>query len=104
MFLTFEDVARSGNEQMLSILTSWQQGSLEAFNAWMKTISPLVPDLNMYHELPTFMQDALGDPESILNNNYTFAIDVLNLQREWAHEIFKASMIAPRTPYVPRNL
>lgn len=103
MMLTLEDVVRSTNNQMLSILTSWQEGSIEAYNAWMKAVAPLIPDLNIYHELPTAMQDALGNPEAIMDLNYSFAISVVNLQREFIQEIFKASFIAPRTPYVPRK-
>lgn len=103
MMLTYEDVVRSLNDQMLSILTSWQQGSIEAYYAWMKAIAPLIPDLNLYHELPSALQDALGDPEKIMDNNYQFAIAVVNLQREFVQEIFKASFIAPRTPYIPRT-
>lgn len=103
MMLTYEDVIRSTNDQMLSVLTSWQQGAIEAYYAWMKAIAPLIPDLNLYHEMPTAIQDALGDPEAIMDHNYNFAISVVNLQREFVQEIFRASFIAPRTPHVPRN-
>ena len=61
MVLTYEDFVRSMNEQGLSILTSWQQGAIEAYAGWMKAVAPLMPDLNLYHELPTFLQDALGE-------------------------------------------
>ncbi len=104
MLLTLEDVVRSTNDQALLVLTSWQQGSIEAFSAWMKAIAPLIPDLNVYHELPTALQDALGDPEAILDNNYQFAIAVVNLQREFTQEVFRASYMAPRIPQVPRVL
>ncbi len=102
MMLTFEDVVRGSNEQMLSVLTSWQQGSIEAYYAWMKAIAPLIPDMNLYHEMPTFIQDMMGNPEVILEHNYQTAIAVVNLNREFVQEIFKASFIAPRTPHVPR--
>lgn len=99
--ITYEDALRSAQGQTLTILTSWQQGSIEAFHAWLKAASPLLPDLNLYHELPTFAQDALGDPEAIIESAYGFAISVLELHKEFVHEVFKASMIAPRTPHVP---
>lgn len=103
MMTTLEDVVRSTNDQMLGVLTSWQQGAIEAYYAWMKAISPLIPDLNVYHELPTAMQDALGDPDKIMDHNYEFAIAVVNLQREFVREIFQASFMAPRIPQVPRE-
>lgn len=103
MVLTYEDFVRSMNEQGLSVLTSWQQGSIEAYAGWMKAIAPLIPDLNLYHELPTALQDALGDPEKILDNQYATAIAIVNLHREFVQEVFRASFIAPRTPHVPRE-
>jgi hypothetical protein len=102
MVLTYEDFVRSMNEQGLSILTSWQQGAIEAYAGWMKAVAPLMPDLNLYHELPTFLQDALGDPERILDNQYATAIAIVNLHREFVQEVFRASFIAPRTPFIPR--
>lgn len=101
--ITYEDVTRSMQEQVLSVLTSWQQGSIDAFHAWMKATAPLLPDLNVYHELPTFAQDALGDPEQIVESYYAFAIQILNLHKEFVQELFRASMIAPRTPFVPQH-
>ena len=101
--ITFEDVVRSMQDQLLTILTSWQQGSIDAFQAWMKAVAPLMPDLNLYHELPTFAQDALGDPERIVESYYAFTIQILNLHKEFVHEVFRASMIAPRTPFVPQH-
>lgn len=101
--ITFEDVVRSMQDQLLTILTNWQQGSLDAFQAWMKATGPLMPDLNLYHELPTFAQDALGNPERIVESYYAFAIQILNLHKEFVHEVFRASMIAPRTPFVPQH-
>lgn len=101
--ITFEDVVRSIQDQLLTILTSWQQGSIDAFRAWMKAVAPLMPDLNLYHELPTVAQDALGDPERIVESYYAFAIQILNLHKEFVHEMFRASMIAPRTPFVPQH-
>lgn len=100
--ITFEDAVRSAQDQTLTILTSWQQGATEAFQAWMKAIAPLLPDLNLYHELPTFMQDALGDPEAIMESSYSFMIKVLELYKDFAVEVYQASMVAPRTPMVPR--
>lgn len=101
MMLTLEDVVRSSNDQMLGILTAWQQGAIEAHYAWVKAVSPLVPDLNVYHELPTVMQDALGDPDKIMDHNFNFVVGVANLHRDFIREIFKASFMAPRTPHVP---
>ena len=101
--ITFEDMVRSMQDQLLTILTSWQQGSIDAFHAWMRAAAPLMPDLNLYHELPTFAQDALGDPERIVESYYAFAIQILNLHKEFVHEVFRASMIAPRTPFVPQH-
>lgn len=100
---TFEDLVRSMNDQMLTILRSWHQGSIEAYDAWMKAVASLMPELNLYTELPTVAQDALGDPEAILDNYYHFAIEVLGMQREFVAEVFKTSMIAPRTPHIPHR-
>jgi hypothetical protein len=101
--ITFEDVVRSTQDQILAVLTSWQQGSIEAIHAWMTAAGPLMPDLNLYHELPTFAQDALGDPERIVESYYAFAIQILNLHKEFVQEVFRASTIAPRTPFVPQR-
>lgn len=98
--ITLEDLLRSMQNQALTVLTSWQQGSIEAFQSWMTAMAPLMPDLNFYHELPTFAQDALGNPEAIVESAYGFAIRILELQKEFVLEIFRASMIAPRTPFV----
>lgn len=103
MVLTFEDFVRSTSDQILTVLTSWQQGMIEAYNAWIKAISPLIPDFNVYHELPTALQDLLGDPEKIIDHVYQFMIAVLSLQREFVQEMFRASFIAPLTPYVPQT-
>lgn len=103
MILTFEDIVRSTFDQMLSALTAMQQGSIEAMHAWMRAASPLLPDLNVYHEMPTMLQDMLGNPEAIMEESYNFALEVLKLQREFLSEVFNASMVAPRTPYVPRK-
>lgn len=101
MMLTLEDVVRSNYDQLLGILTAWQQGAIEAHYAWVKAISPLVPDLNVYHEMPTMLQDALGDPDKIMDHNFNFVVAVANLQREFMREIFMSSFMAPRTPHVP---
>lgn len=101
--ITFEDVVRNSQDQLLALATSWQQGSIDAFHAWMKAAAPFMPDLNFYHEMPTFAQDALGDPEKIVESSYGFAIQILNLQKEFVQEVFRASMIAPRTPFVPQR-
>lgn len=98
--ITLEDMLSSMQDQMLAILTSWQQASAEAIQAWVTAMSPLLPDLNLYSELPTAMQDALGNPEAIIESGYAFAIRVLELQREFALELFRASLISPRTPFV----
>lgn len=103
MTLTYEDLVRSTNDQVLSVLTAWQQGSTEAYLAWMKAIAPMMPDLNLYHELPTFIQDSLGDPDAILDHNYDLIVAVVNLHREFVQAIFRASFIAPRTPHVPTS-
>lgn len=104
MVLTFEDLVRSSTDQMLTVLTSWQEGTMEAYAAWMKSIAPLIPDFNLYHEMPTAMQDLFGDPEKIIDDIYQFAIAVLSLQHEFAKEIFRSSFIAPLTPYVPSKV
>ncbi|GGG48646.1 hypothetical protein GCM10011374_08830 [Kocuria dechangensis] len=104
MVLTFEDLVRSSTDQMLTVLTSWQQGTMEAYAAWMKSIAPLIPDLNLYHEMPTAVQDLLGDPEKIIDDLYQFAIAVLSLQHEFVKEVFRSSFIAPLTPYVPNQV
>lgn len=102
--LTFEDFVRSGNEWMMSILRSWQEASIDGLNAWMKSIAPLVPDFNLYHEMPTFLQDALGDPDAILDDVFSFAVGVLELQRGFIHAVYRASLISPRTPFVPPDI
>jgi len=100
--ITFEDIMRTMQDQMLTTLTDLQQGSIEAYLAWVKATSHMLPDFNLYHEMPTFMQDMLGDPEAMVENYYDFAIKVMHLQKEWVHEIFQASMMAPQTPHLPR--
>ena len=102
MVLTYEDFVRSMNEQGLSILTSWQQGAIEAYAGWMKAVAPLMPDLNLYHELPTFLLNALADPERILDNQYATALAIVNLHRELGQEVSRPSLVAPRAPLVPR--
>lgn len=99
--ITLEDLITSMNSQLLSVLTSWQEGSVESIHAWIKAVAPMMPDLNLYHELPTAMQDLLGNPEGIIESYYQLAIAVLNLQRDFIHEVFTSSMVAPRTPYLP---
>lgn len=99
--ITLEDVVRSTNDRMLSVLTSWQQGAIEAHHAWMQAMAPLVPELNPYHEMPTALQDALGDPEKIMDHNYRFAVAVVDLQRDYIQQLFHSSSVAPRTPHVP---
>lgn len=98
--ITFEDILSSMQDQVLAILTSWQEAGTEAVHAWVTAMSPLLPDLNIYSELPTIMQDALGNPEAIIESGYAFAIRVLELQREFVLEVFRASLISPRTPFV----
>ncbi len=100
MPITFEDLIKSMNSQMLSAMTSWQEGSSEAFHAWFKAVSPMMPDLNLYHELPTMFQDMLGNPEGIIQSFYELAIDILKLQRDFLHDVFTSSMVAPRTPFL----
>lgn len=99
--ITLEDLIKSMNSQMLSVLTSWEEGSIESYHAWIKAISPIIPDFNFYHELPTAMQDLLGNPEVIIESYYQLAIAILNLQRHFIHEVFTSSLVAPRTPYLP---
>lgn len=101
MALTFEDSVRAGNDQLLSILTQWQQGTLEAYDSWITMIRPLVPDVNLYHEMPTAIQDTLGNPDGIIDGYYRFWVGVLGLWREFAREVLRTSIVAPRTPYVP---
>lgn len=101
--ITLEDMMRSMMEQTLSTLTSMQQGSIEAFHAWMKATAPLMPDLNLYHEMPTFAQDAIGNPAKIFDLFYEFMSAVLELNKEYMQEVYRASVLAPRTPMVPRH-
>lgn len=103
MILTFEDVVRSTCDQMLSVMTAIQQGSIETMHAWTRSVGPLMPDLNVYHEMPTFMQDLMGNPENIMEEMYNLMFEVLKLQREFVSEVFNVSLMAPRTPYVPRT-
>lgn len=100
--ITFEDMMRSMQDQMLHGFTNMQQGSIEAYHAWVKATSHMMPDLNIYHEMPTFMQDMLGDPERMVEAYFEFVIKVLELQKEWVHEMFQASVLAPQTPHLPR--
>lgn len=101
MLLTYEDLLRSMNDQLLSILSAMQQGSIDAYIAWMKAIAPMMPDLNFYHEMPTMLQDSFGDPDAIVDNHYDLIVSVVNLHREFVQAVFRASFIAPRTPHVP---
>lgn len=101
MPITLEDLVKSMNSQLLSVLTSWQEGSVESYHAWIKAIAPMTPDFNLYHELPTALQDLLGNPEAIIESYYQLAIAMLNLQRDFIHDVFTSSMVAPRTPFLP---
>jgi len=35
MFLTYENLLKSMQDQMLTAMTNWQQGTLEAYHAWI---------------------------------------------------------------------
>ncbi len=100
--ITMEDVLRTMQDQMLATLTDFQQGSIEAYHAWLKATSHLMPEFNLYHEMPTFMQDMIGDPEAIVESYFEFLVKVMQLQKEWVAEIFASSALAPQTPHLPR--
>lgn len=103
MMLTVEDMVRSMNQDLLTILTTWQRGTIDAFGAWFKVVASMMPELNLYSEMPTAVQDMLGDPEGIIDSYYRLGVGVLALQREFVAEMFQASMVAPLTPFVPRK-
>jgi hypothetical protein len=92
MILTYEHLLKSMQDQMLTAMTNWQQGTLEAYHAWIKATSHMFPEINFYHEMPTFME-----------NTFEFAIKIMELQKEFVQEVFDASNMAPLTPLVPRR-
>ncbi|XBB69984.1 hypothetical protein ABFU82_11930 [Nocardioides sp. WV_118_6] len=101
MATTYEDLVRAFSDQTLAALGGVQQGMIDALGAWSRALGAVVPDLSLSHELPTAWQDALGDPEAIIDEAHRFWTAVLELWRELVVTAFRASFLAPRAPYLP---
>ena len=83
---TVTELTEAAQEQTLSAIRQSQQYVVDAVRTWaeaMEKAVPAVPPLPLSDELPT--------PQQIVQSSFTFAEQLLKVQREFAEQVLQAA-------------
>lgn len=88
-----QDVVAQMQAQALDAIKSGQAATLEAVKKWNEQVAqfsasmPQVPT----PEVPEEMRQAFGDPEQIVDSVYDFAAKLLELNKQFVHQLLEVS-------------
>ncbi len=85
---TPEEALAAMQKQALDAIRTGQAQTLGAVRNWYATVgqhSPATPDLSPE------MREALGDPAKIVDSVYDFASQLLDLNKEFVHQLLQSA-------------
>jgi hypothetical protein len=89
---TATEFAEAAQEQTVSAIRQSQQFVVEAVRTWAETVEkaiPAVPAVPFAKELPT--------PQQLIDSSFSFAEQLLKVQREFAEQVVAAATPATKT-------
>ena len=77
--------------QALDAIRTGQAATLEAIRAWNEQVAQFSVGAPAVPELPEEITRALGQPEEIVDSVYDFAGKLLELNKQFVHQLLEAS-------------
>ena len=81
--------------QALDAIRAGQAASLEAVKNWNEAVAKFTPPAPQaapnLPDIPAQLKDAVGDPSTIVDSVYDFASQLLELNKQFVHQLLDAS-------------
>ena len=90
---TIYETTQASQEQFFAAVRQSQQAVLDAVAAWAKAVEEITPPVTAVPGL-----ESLPKPDTVVDNAFDFAQKLLDTQRDFAHNIIKASSPALEKP------
>lgn len=79
--------------EALEAIKNGQAATLEAVKQWNDNLAKITPNLPSTPELPTELKANLGSPSEIIDSVYDFAGQLLELNKQFVHQLLEASTL-----------
>ena len=91
-----QDAVKAMQDQTIEAIKQGQAATLEAVKQWNETVSKMAPAAPAAPEVPAELKDAMGNPQQIVDNVYSFAAQLLELNRSFVKDLLEASKPADK--------
>lgn len=81
--------------QALEAVKKGQAATLDAIRQWHEGMAKFAPAMPAAPELPDEVKAGIGKPDEIIDSVYDFASQLLELNKQFAHQLLEAS--APKS-------
>ena len=92
--MTTQNYVTEVQSQALEAVKTGQAAALDAVQTWRDAVAKLTPQFSSVSD----PKDTIGDPIAILDSGYDFAKDLIDLNKEFAHQILDASQTTHKKP------
>ncbi|HEU5268247.1 MAG TPA: hypothetical protein VFU35_16175 [Jatrophihabitans sp.] len=86
-----QDAVSALQGQAIEAIKSGQAAAVEAVRTWSNAVSKGVPQGASLPEPPQRVKDAIGDPAAIVDSVYDFATQLIELNKNFVHQLLEAS-------------
>lgn len=87
-----QDAIAAMQAQALDAIRAGQSATLEAIKNWNDSLAKVAPVPGpQVPGIPAEFKDAMGDPATIVDSVYDFAQQLLDLNKQFVHQLLQAS-------------
>ncbi len=88
---TPQEVTAAIQAQALEAIKAGQAATLDAIKKWNENVAQFSAGLPAAPEVPAEVKNAFGDPDQIVDSVYDFAAQLLELNKQFVHQLLDAS-------------
>ena len=86
-----QDAVQAMQAQALEAIRNGQAATLDAIKRWNEGMAQFSAGMPAAPEVPAEMRNAFGEPEQIVDSVYDFASQLLELNKQFVHQLLEAS-------------